>query len=66
MTIRYGWDSREWCVPIGVRFGKVIAGPKSSWNIHAKYQTSLVYDDYLSAAVDNSFRVNVSYTMPGF
>ncbi len=65
MIIRYDWDSQEWYVPIGVRFGKVIVGPKSSWNIYAEYQTSLVYDDYPGPAVDNSFRVNVTYTMPG-
>jgi hypothetical protein len=66
MTVRYDWDSKEWYVPIGVRFGKVIVGPKSSWNIYAEYQTSLVYSDYPGPAVDNSYRVNVTYTMPGF
>jgi hypothetical protein len=66
MTIRYDWDSKEWYVPLGVRFGKVIVGAKSSWNIYAEYQTSLVYDDYPGPAVDNSYRINVTYTMPGF
>jgi hypothetical protein len=65
MTIRYDWDSREWYVPLGVRFGKVIVGPNSSWNIYGEYQTSLVYDDYPGPAVDNSYRINVTYTMPG-
>ena len=66
MTIRYDWDSKEWYVPLGVRFGKVIVGAKSSWNIYPEYQTSLVYDDYPGPAVDNSYRINVTYTMPGF
>jgi hypothetical protein len=65
MTVRYDWDSKEWYVPIGVRFGKVIVGPSSSWNIYGEYQTSLVYDDYPGPAVADSFRVNVTYTMPG-
>jgi hypothetical protein len=66
MTIRYDWDSKEWYVPIGVRFGKVIVGANSSWNIYGEYQTSLAYDNYPGPAVDNSYRVNVTYTMPGF
>ncbi len=66
MIIRYDWDSQEWYVPIGVRIGKVFVGPKSSWNVYAEYQTSLVYDDYPGPAVEDSYRVNVTYTMPGF
>jgi hypothetical protein len=66
MIIRYDWDSKEVYMPIGVRFGKVIVGPKSSWNIYAEYQTSLIYDDYPGPAVEDSFRFNVTYTMPGF
>jgi hypothetical protein len=66
MTIRYDWDSKEWYMPIGVRVGKVMVGPKSSWNIYGEYQTSLVYDDYPGPAVEDSFRINVTYTMPGF
>jgi len=66
MIIRYDWDSQEIYIPIGVRFGKVIVGPTSSWNIYAEYQTSLVYEDYPGPAVDDSYRINVTYTMPGF
>jgi hypothetical protein len=66
MIIRYDWDSKEVYMPIGVRFGKVIVGPKSSWNIYAEYQTSLIYDNYPGPAVEDSFRFNVTYTMPGF
>ena len=65
MIVRYDWDSKEVYMPIGVRFGKVIVGPKSSWNIYGEYQTSLVYDDYPGPAVEDSFRFNVTYTMPG-
>ena len=65
MIVRYDWDSKEVYMPIGVRFGKVIVGPKSSWNIYGEYQTSLIYDDYQGHAVEDSFRINVTYTMPG-
>ncbi len=65
MTLSYDWDAREWYVPIGVRFGRVFVGPKSSWNIYGEYQTSLFYDDYPGPAVANSYRINVTYTMPG-
>jgi hypothetical protein len=65
MIVRYDWDSKEVYMPIGVRFGKVIVGPKSSWNIYGEYQTSLIYDNYPGPAVADSFRINVTYTMPG-
>ncbi len=64
MTVRYDWDSKEWYVPIGVRFGRVIVNPNSSFNIYAEYQTSLIYDNYPGAAVENSFRINFTLTMP--
>jgi len=51
-------------VPIGVRFGKVIVKEKGSWNIYAEYQTSLIYKSYPGPAVENSYRFNVSYTIP--
>ena len=65
MVMRYDWDSNEFYMPIGVRFGKVFVGAKSSWNVYAEYQTSLIYDDYPGPAVEDSVRVNVTYTMPG-
>ena len=65
MVARYDWDSNEFYLPIGVRVGRVIVGPKYSWNIYGEYQTSLVYDDYPAPAVENSFRFNVTLTTPG-
>jgi hypothetical protein len=65
MIVRYDWDSKEFYMPIGVRFGKVFVGAKSSWNVYAEYQTSLIYDDYPGPAVEDSIRFNVTYTMPG-
>ena len=64
MTVRYDWDSNEWYVPIGVRIGRVIVNPNSSFNIYAEYQTSAIYDNYPGAAVENSFRINFTLTMP--
>ena len=64
MVIRYDWDARELYVPIGVRVGKVLMRPKGSWNMYAEYQTSLIYDDWPGTAVENSIRLNVTYTMP--
>jgi hypothetical protein len=65
MTIQYDWDSRKWKVPIGVRIGKVVLKDKGSWNYYFEYQTSLVYDSWPGSAVENSYRLNVTYTMPG-
>ena len=59
-----GFHKSEFYLPIGVRVGKVIVGKKSSWNIYGEYQTSLIYDDWSGSAVENSFRINVTYTLP--
>ena len=64
MVIRYDWDEKEFYVPIGVRVGKVLQQPKGSWNFYAEYQTSLIYDNWPGTAVENSIRLNVTYTMP--
>jgi hypothetical protein len=66
MVIKYDWDSKELYVPIGVRFGKVLVKPKGSWNIYAEYQTSLIYDNWPGSAIESSYRVNVTYTIPAF
>ncbi len=64
MVALYDWDSNKFYFPIGVRFGKVIVKEKGSWNIYGEYQTSLIYESYPGPAVKNSYRFNVSYTMP--
>jgi hypothetical protein len=64
MVIRYDWDKNEIYVPIGIRVGKILQRPKGSWNFYTEYQTSLIYDDWPGTAVENSIRVNVTYTMP--
>lgn len=66
MVIKYDWDSREVYIPLGVRVGKVLVQPKGSWNIYFEYQTSLLYDDWPGVAIENSFRFNVTYTIPAF
>ena len=66
MVIKWDWDKSELYVPIGVRVGKVLVRPKGSWNLYAEYQTSLIYDDWSGSAIENSFRLNVTYTIPAF
>ena len=44
--------------------GKVIKRPKGAWNLYAEYQTSLIYDDWPGAAVENSIRLNFTLTLP--
>jgi hypothetical protein len=64
MVASYDWDSKKLYLPIGIRVGKVILKEKGTWNFYAEYQTSAIYKDALRAAVKNSFRFNVTYTMP--
>lgn len=65
-VIQYDWDSKKWRIPLGVRIGKVLVKEAGSWNFYAEYQTSAYYKSWPGPAVDNSFRVNVTYTMPVF
>ena len=65
MIIQYDWDSKEWKIPIGVRIGKVSVKEKGTWNYYFEYQTSALYKDWPGSAVENSYRFNVSYTIPG-
>jgi len=64
MVAQYDWDSNKFYMPIGVRVGKVAVKPHGSWNMYFEYQTSLIYDDWPGAAVENSYRFNVTYTWP--
>jgi hypothetical protein len=64
MVARWDWNMDEFYLPIGVRVGKVLVGKESSWNIYAEYQTSLIYKNWSGSAIKNSFRFNVTYTLP--
>jgi hypothetical protein len=64
MVARYDWDTKQVYLPIGIRIGKVFVKEKGSWNAYFEYQTSLIYKDWLGSAVKNSYRFNITYTMP--
>ncbi len=64
MVALYDWDTKGFYLPIGLRFGKVWVFEKSSLNVYAEYKTSAVYKSWEGSAVKNSYRVNVSYTVP--
>ena len=66
MVVQYDWDSKKWKVPLGVRVGRVLVKEKGSWNYYFEYQTSAVYDNWPGSAVKNSYRFNVTYTIPPF
>ena len=64
MVARYDWKTKKFYLPIGVRFGKVFVMEKGTWNFFFEYQTSAIYKEWLGPAVKNSFRFNVTYTIP--
>jgi hypothetical protein len=64
MVAQYDWDSGKFYMPIGVRVGKVFVLDKGTWNFYGEYQTSLIYDSWPGSAVDDSFRINATYTIP--
>ena len=60
----YDWDSGKFYLPFGGRFGKVWVWEKSSLNVYGEYRTSMIYKNWNGSAVKNSYRLNVSYTIP--
>ena len=60
----YDWKTKGFYLPVGLRFGKVWVWEKSSLNVYAEYRTSAVYKNWEGSAVKNSYRINVSYTIP--
>jgi heme/copper-type cytochrome/quinol oxidase subunit 2 len=60
----YDWDTGEVYVPMGARFGKVWVWEKASLNVYGEYRTSMIYKNWSGSAVKNSYRLNVSYTIP--
>ena len=60
----YDWNTKGFYLPIGARFGKVLVLEKASWNFYVEYRTSAIYKSWEGPAVKNSFRLNVSYTIP--
>lgn len=64
MVILYDWNTKGFFLPVGLRFGKVWVLDKGSINAYAEYQTSAIYKNWQGPAVKNSFRLNLTYTMP--
>ena len=64
MVALYDWNTKGFYLPIGLRFGKVWVFEKSSLNVYGEYRTSAIYNSWEGSAVKNSYRFNVSYTIP--
>ena len=64
MVALYDWNTKGFYLPVGARFGKVWVFEKSSLNVYGEYRTSAIYKNWEGSAVKNSYRLNVSYTMP--
>ena len=64
MVALYDWKTKGFYLPVGLRFGKVWVFETSSLNVYAEYRTSAIYKNWEGPAVKNSYRFNVSYTIP--
>lgn len=64
MVALYDWNTKGFYLPFGARFGKVWVLSKGSINAYAEYKTSAIYKSWDGPAVQNSFRLNFTYTMP--
>jgi hypothetical protein len=63
-ALSYNWQAKAWLVPIGIRFGKLWVGDRTTWNLYGEYRTAVIYEDWPGSVIQNAFRINVSYTMP--
>jgi hypothetical protein len=59
MVALYDWDTKGFYL-----LGKVWVLEKASINVYGEYLTSAIYKDWEGSAVKNSYRFNVSYTIP--
>ena len=64
IVAQYDWNTKGFYLPLGLRFGKVFVMEKSSWNVYAEYRTSAIYESWQGPAVQNSYRLNITYTIP--
>jgi len=64
MVALYDWNTKGFYLPVGLRFGKVWVWKKASLNVYGEYKTSAVYKNWEGPAVKNSYRLNVTYTIP--
>lgn len=60
----YDWDTGGFYLPVGARFGKVWVMEKGSINFYGEYRTSAIYESWQGPAVKNSYRLNLTYTIP--
>lgn len=60
----YDWNTKGFYLPLGARFGKVWVMEKGSINLYAEYRTSAIYKNWQGPAVQNSYRINLTYTLP--
>lgn len=63
-VIKYDWDSGNFFVPFGIRFGRAFINPKGTWNAYIEYASSLLYDEFPGPIAGQSIRVNVQYQIP--
>jgi len=64
IVANYDWKGGGFYLPIGLRFGKVWVFDKGSLNVYGEYRTSAIYKNWEGSAVKNSYRLNVSYSIP--
>lgn len=60
----FDWNTKKFYLPFGARFGKVWVWEKGSLNVYGEYRTSVIYKSWEGSAVKNSYRLNVSYSIP--
>ena len=64
-VISYDWHTKSFSVPFGVRFGRAIVNPGTTWNFYLEYASSMYYaDDWTRPVPGHSIRINGQFQIP--
>lgn len=63
-VISYDWENSAFRVPFGIRLGKALISPGTTWNFYAEYSTGLYYDDWRGSVPGHAIRFNAQFQIP--
>ena len=63
-VILYDWQNKAFRVPFGVRLGKALISPGTTWNFYVEYATGVYYDDWRGSVPGHAVRVNAQFQIP--
>jgi len=63
-VVSYDWQNKAFRVPFGLRVGKAIINPGTTWNFYIEYATGLYYADWRGSVPGHAIRINGQFQIP--